>query len=298
MGRGKKKDLPKSMCLLSALYDPVNYLTLDVQTGPTDGSEQELLLKHLPKVERGDILLLDRGYPSTALFSGLQSKGIHFIVRMKQNWLPVREFMASRKRDTTVTLTVPDKYYESYKEEFPSTKKEIKCRLVKIRLENGEEEILGTSLLDTAKYKLLELGELYQIRWGAEEGYKLYKARVQVEAFSGKTATAVKQNVYAKVMMMTLCAALAFPIEDRVIAECAAEKQKGKVRHCRKINRTFAYWSAKCILIGMFIKNKISLALAIFDRQVAANTEIVRPGRHHKRKRRPPRLYHMNYKDV
>ena len=38
MGRGKKKDLPKSMCLLSALYDPVNYLTLDVQTGPTDGN--------------------------------------------------------------------------------------------------------------------------------------------------------------------------------------------------------------------------------------------------------------------
>jgi hypothetical protein len=77
MGRGKKKDLPKSMCLLSALYDPVNYLTLDVQTGPTDGNEQDLLVKHLPKVERGDILLLDRGYPSAALFSGLQSKRIH-----------------------------------------------------------------------------------------------------------------------------------------------------------------------------------------------------------------------------
>jgi hypothetical protein len=53
MGRGKKKDLPKSMCLQSALYDPVNYLTLDVQTGPTDGSEQELLLQHLSKVEMG-----------------------------------------------------------------------------------------------------------------------------------------------------------------------------------------------------------------------------------------------------
>jgi hypothetical protein len=47
----------------------VNYLTLDVQTGPTDGNEQNLLLKHLPKVERGDILLLDRGYPGTALFA-------------------------------------------------------------------------------------------------------------------------------------------------------------------------------------------------------------------------------------
>lgn len=288
MGRGKNKDLPKSMCLLSALYDPVNYLTLDVQTGPTDGNEQD----------RGDILLLDRGYPGTALFAGLQSRGIHFIVRMREHWLPVKEFRASRKRDTIVTLTVPEKYYDSFKEQFPAMKREVKCRLVKIALENGEEEILGTSLLDTVKYKLPELGELYQIRWGAEKGYKMYKARVQVEAFSGKTATAVKQDIYAKVMMMTLCAALAFPIEEKVIAESNAEKQKGKIRHHRKINRTFTYWTTKCILIGMFIKRTIKLALAVFDKQVAANTEIVRPGRHVKRKRRPPRLYHMNYKDV
>ena len=298
MGRGKKKDLPKSMCLLSALYDPVNYLTLDVQTGPTDGNEQELLLKHLPKVERGDILLLDRGYPGTALFAGLQSRGIHFIVRMREHWLPVKEFKASRKRDTIVNLTVPDKYYESFRQEFPTMKKEIKCRLVKIGLENGEDEILGTSLLDTAKYKLPELGELYQIRWGTEEGYKMFKARVQVEAFSGKTATAVKQDIYAKVMMMTLCAALAFPIEEKVIAECNADKRKGNIKHSRKINRTFAYWSTKCILIGMFIKRTVRLALAVFDKQVAANTEIVRPSRREKRKRRSPRLYHMNYKDV
>jgi hypothetical protein len=115
---------------------------LDVQTGPTDGSEQDLLLQHLPKVGRGDILLLDRGYPGTALFSGLQSKGIHFIVRMKQNWLPVKEFVARRKRDTTVTMAVPDGYYESFSNEFPSMKKTINCRLVKIALENGEEEIL------------------------------------------------------------------------------------------------------------------------------------------------------------
>jgi hypothetical protein len=193
---------------------------------------------------------------------------------------------------------VPDKYYDSYKEQFPSMKKEIKCRLVKITLPNGAEEILATSLLDSAKYKLPEIGELYQIRWGTEESYKMYKARVHVEAFSGKTATAVKQDIYAKVMLMTLCAALAFPIEERVIAESNADAQKGKVKYRRKINRTFAYWSTKYILIGMFIKKTIRLALAVFDKQVAANTEIVRPGRHEKRKRRPPRLYHLNYKDV
>ena len=61
MGRGKNKDLKKSMYLLSMLYDLVNYMTLDVQTGQTDGSELQLLLKHLPKVDKGDILLLGRG---------------------------------------------------------------------------------------------------------------------------------------------------------------------------------------------------------------------------------------------
>ncbi|HWK03787.1 MAG TPA: hypothetical protein VNS58_09150 [Puia sp.] len=45
MRRGTKKDVPKSMCLLSMLYDPVNFLTLDIQTSPTDGSEMDLLME-------------------------------------------------------------------------------------------------------------------------------------------------------------------------------------------------------------------------------------------------------------
>src|SRR6202044_528890 len=97
----------------------------------------------------------------------------------------------------------------------------------------------------SAKYKLEELGELYQMRWGIEEGYKMYKARVQIEAFSGRTAIAVKQDIYAKAMMMTLCAALAFPIEERVVKEYNEDKKKGLIRHPRKINRTYAYWSTK-----------------------------------------------------
>jgi hypothetical protein len=295
MGRGKNKDVPKSMCLLSMLYDPVNYMVLDVQTGPTDGSELQLLLKHLPKADKGDIILLDRGYPGRALFSALQSKGIHFIVRMRPFWLPYKEFTKSSKRDITITMEVPDGDYERYRQQYPSMKKRIKCRLVKIVADNGEEQILCTSLLDCAKYKLRDFGELYRRRWGIEEGFKMYKARVQIEAFSGKTATAVKQDIYAKAMMMSLCAALAFPIEERVVKEY---KSNTRCSHPRKINRTFAYWQVKTLLIGMFIKKMFSRALSVFDKQVEDNTELVRPGRSNPRKKRPPRMYHMNYKDV
>jgi hypothetical protein len=298
MGRGKIKDVNKSMCLLSMLYDPVNYMTLDVQTGPTDGSELQLLVKHLSKTEKGDIILLDRGYPARYLFSALQSKGIDFIVRMKPYWLPVKQFVKSPKKEIEIVMEVPDGDYERYRQQFPSMKKRIRCRMVKVQAENGELQILCTSLLDTAKYKLQDIQYLYRIRWGIEEGYKMYKARVQVEAFSGKTAIAIKQDIYAKAMMMSLCAALAFPIEERVIKEYKADKKKGLVKHERKINRTYAYWLTKGVMIAMFIKQQIKSALFYFDSQAQVNTEIVRPGRSSPRKKKPPRLYHMSYKDV
>ena len=299
MGRGKLKDVHKSMCLLSMLYDPANYMTLDVQTGQTDGSELQLLVKHLPKVNKNDILLLDRGYPAKYLFSLLKSRGIHFVVRMKSNWwMPVKEFAESTRQDTEVMFEVPDGDFEKYKVLFPAMKKTIKCRLVKIKDQRGEEQVLCTSLMGKEQYSREELSSLYDMRWGIEEGYKMFKARVQVEAFSGKTATAVKQDIYAKVMMMSLCAALAFPIEDRVIKEYRQHQKKGIVKYKQKINRTYAYWATKGILITMFIKKMVRAALACFDKQVAANREIERPGRKNPRKKRPPRFYHMAYKDV
>lgn len=48
MGRGRIRGKKQSMCL-SMLYDPVNYLTLDVQTDHMDASELQLLLRHLNK---------------------------------------------------------------------------------------------------------------------------------------------------------------------------------------------------------------------------------------------------------
>ena len=298
MGRGRLRGLKKSMCLLSMLYDPANYMALDVQDDHMDASELQLLLRHLKKVEKDDILLLDRGYPSRYLFSALESKGIQYVVRMKPNWVPVKKFLKSRKLDIAVTMEVPDGDYERYRQQFPRMKKTVKCRLVKIKDERGQVQVLCTSLLDNAKHKLEELGELYQLRWGIEEGYKMYKARVQVEAFSGKTATAVKQDIYAKVMMMSLCAALAFPIEDKVVKEYQDAKKKGKVKHGQKINRTYAYWTTKGMLIAIFIKKKIKQALSVFDSQVESNTELDRPGRKSPRKKKPPRHYHMTYKDV
>lgn len=139
-------------------------------------------------------------------------------------------------------------------EEYPELSEELTFRLICIDLDNGEKEILCTSLTDMDKYVYSDFSELYHFRWNIEEGYKFFKSRVEVENFSGKTARAVKQDFYAKVFMMNLCAILAFPVEERVRAEFDQEKNK----HNRKINRTAALSMTSNISIGLFVKRTIA----------------------------------------
>jgi hypothetical protein len=39
----------------------------------------------------------------------------HFIVRMKPNWLPVKEFLKSRKQDMAITMELPEGDFERYR---------------------------------------------------------------------------------------------------------------------------------------------------------------------------------------
>ena len=162
--------------------------------------------------------------------------------------------------------------------------------MICVELSNGEKEILCTSLLEE-KYTHEDIAELYHHRWGIEENYKLFKARAEVEHFSGKTARAVQQDFHAKVFMMTFCAVLAFPIEERVKKEY---DQQG--RYQQKINRTAALSMTGNISIALFLTNKIKSAIEAFDRIVEQTREIIRPNRKFERKKKPKKPYHINYK--
>jgi hypothetical protein len=171
--------------------------------------------------------------------------------------------------------------------------KEIQCRLIKVELSTGENEILCTSLTDTERYLYDDFIQLYHYRWNEEEAFKLLKCRVEVENFSGKTATAVKQDFYAKIFLLTLCAAYAHPIDEKVRAEYKANEIR---KYDQKINRTNAIAMTKDILIAIFIKKEYRAAIQAFDDVVAKTREIIRPGRSNQRNHRPKKLYSMNYK--
>jgi hypothetical protein len=291
---GPKADSKRCMARGSMLYDVFNHLTLDAQLARYTESEQSLLLKHLDKTQSGDLLLLDRGYASFWLFFLLKARGVEFCVRMKEDWwLQVRDFANSDALECEVVFSLPPKDRKKLADYPQFTDTTIRCRLIKVILEDGTTEILCTSLIDTARYPYEEFPLLYHYRWNEEEAYKLLKCRAEVENFSGKTAISVKQDFFAKVFLMTLCAAYAFPIEEKVMEEYKADENR---KFDQKINRTHARSATQDILIGMFFKHQFQQALRAFDHLVEKTREIIRPGRSVFRNIKPKKQYSMAYK--
>jgi len=291
---GPNADSERSLALCSVFYDVLNLLTIDSQIAPYASSERDLLYQHLEYAKENDLILMDRGYPSMALFFLLLAKGLHFCVRMKDDWwLEVDKFKKSGMKEQIVTFKLPKKDRKLLKDYPEWHEKEIKCRLIRIELPGGESEILCTSLTDMDKYLYDDFEELYHYRWNEEEAYKMLKCRVEIENFSGKTALAVKQDFYAKIFLMTLCSAYAHPIDEKVREEYKADENR---KHDQKINKTNAIAMTKDILIAIFVRKDYNIAIEAFDAVVSKTREIIRPGRSNERRHRQKKLYSMNYK--
>jgi len=291
---GPKADVKRCMALSSTLYDPLNLMTIDAQIAPYSSSENELLLKHLEKVGKGDLLLLDRGYPCFWLLFLLTAKEADFCVRLKASaWNIVEEFTKSNDKQRIVNFKLPDKDRSKLADYPDFEHKEITCRLVKIELSTGEIEVLCTSLMDEQTYPISELDKLYHTRWGIEESYKMLKTRVELENFSGKTAKSVKQDFHARILLMTLCAAYAHPIEQRVVEEFkAGEKRK----YDQKINRTDATSETQNLIFKIIIGKIVNPAISLFDKMVYKSREIIRPNRSNPRNHKQKKTYSMNMK--
>ena len=291
---GPNANSKRSMACCSLLYDVFNHVTVDAQIAPYADSEVSLLEKHLDKMNSCDLLLADRGYPSFWLLFLLKARGIEFCIRLKEDWwLKVKDFTNSDDLEREVVFSLPKKDRKKLADYPQYQNTTITCRLIKVILDDGSKEILCTSLLDNQKYPYQEFAELYHYRWGEEEAYKLLKVRAELEDFSGKTAEAVKQDFFAKIFLMSLCAIYAFPIEEKVRQEYKADEKR---KHNQQINHTHALASTRDILIGVFLNNQFHKAIRAFDQVVEKTREIVRPGRKVQRNKKPKKPYAMAYK--
>ena len=153
------------------LYSTASGRMLKANLSGYRGGERELLLPLLPTLQPDDLLLLGRGFPSAWLFALLQQQRRPFLARIDGGqWAEVTAFASSGLGDQVITRAVGRDTRRAARavgvDNLPDT---VTFRLIRVRLENGSEQILATSLLDTENYPADDFAGLYHARWSIEE---------------------------------------------------------------------------------------------------------------------------------
>lgn len=210
--------------LTGALYDVLAKIPLNLMWGAHTSSERNMALELIKDLGEGDLLLLDRGFPSFELFAALLARGIDFMIRLPDNGLfkTISDYFAAGHRDGIITLEPPEPWVRECKKNGKPHPKAIILRAIKIKLAAGKSGVFVTTLRDKKQYPASELRELYHLRWEEEEFFKLIKELLEGENFRGKSVQFIDQEILAiylyivlvRIMMMEAAAKFSLDIKE------------------------------------------------------------------------------------
>jgi hypothetical protein len=269
--------------LASVLYDLRNDVGLSAALGPKQAEKNHLFATHLAVTRRGDVVLCDRAYADYSVMATILAWQCHFVIRFpRQSFTAVNTFWASAVSERVVTLTVPASARTYVTEQqLPST---LRVRLLKVRLPNGEVEVLGTDLLSARRYPAAECKTVYGWRWKHETYHDRIKNIFEIERFSGKSIHTIKQDFYGVIFLATLESILSKPAQ----AELSAQ---GEARACRttpQVNRAVSYVTVLDHIVQLLGDPHHSSAstLAAIERLLLTSPTRQRPGRQFPRYKR------------
>ena len=234
---GGKKTWVKAQ--VSFASDVLNGICLDATIGAYKEYEANQAILHLEKLKSNNLYIFDRGYFGREFLFKVYSTGSQFCFRVQSNACSeVIAFVKSGASDQITTIGYLDK--------------EIKVRISRVRLKNGEQEYLVTSLRNQKKFSLTSLKELYHKRWGVEEQYKDIKHALAIENFAGKKVNSIKQEFYATILTYNL----AMMTLKKAVEKCANSTPK---KHVYKVNKRSVLAKFKQCFFEIFfdVKNRV-----------------------------------------
>ena len=248
----------------SALLDVARDAFVDARLGGFADDDRTLAADHLEALGIGDLLVMDRGYPSRQWLTQLCAKGVAFCAHIGHPWAQVKRFARSDQHDAVVDLG--------------TTKAPLPLRLLRVVLPNGSTLMLVTNLFDNSLTGP-QFASLYRSRWRVEEAFKRIKARLQVENWSGVLPHTVEQDFYASLVRHNCAAVMAMAVrpEEHGLEPPAPDAKGWRSR----INRTLVLKSLRHFLPRVLLAlDPHSLLLHLIERLRAPSAiERTRPDR-------------------
>lgn len=245
----------------SALLDVARGAFVDAALGGFGEDERTLARQHLPHLGPQDLLLMDRGYPSREWFAELVARGVAFCARISERiWSVVARFARGRRNDAVADLGTPGA--------------PLPLRLLRVKRPDGSRLVMVTNLFD----KTLDpetFADLYRTRWRIEEAFKLIKARLQVENWSGILPHTVEQDFYASLLRANCAAVLALAVRPEDAALSADTPLDGS-RWRQRLNRTLALKSLRHYLPRLLLAIDLVRVLDLLVERLRSPTAVER----------------------
>lgn len=223
--------------LASVLYDVLNRVALDATLAPAKAYEVDLAVAHLPKTRTGDLLVMDRNYPSYRMLAELTRHGRDFVARCSAASFAEARRMLNGEGPCSQGVKLKPCAGQQAEIRRLGLALTLEVRLVRVRLSTGEYEVLVTSLRDEILYPREGFRELYRLRWGVESFYGLVKTRLALENFTGNGVEAILQDFYATVYLSGLEALLTQDAQTQLDAKTT--------RHAQTVNRAVSFNAIK-----------------------------------------------------
>jgi hypothetical protein len=267
----------------SVLYDVLNDVGLAAGLSEKRGEREFIFERYLPQTREGDVIVMDRTYADSLVMAFWLKYGRDFVIRFpRSGFLQVRQFWDSEEVEAVVELRAPA--MQRKRARVLGVSERLRVRLVKVELESGEVEVLGTSLLEGSEFARHQLKEVYGLRWGIETYFDRLKNIFEVERFSGQSVQSIKQDFYGIVFLATLEAVLSQEAESDL-------EHKSAARECELrpwVNHSVSYSALVDYLIDLLMNQQknVEETLAELHRLFQMNPTRHREGRKFPRQKR------------
>jgi len=277
--------------LISCLYQLKTRIPHDFELA-SHYNERTAALSHLKKLHQHDLVTYDRGYFSYAMLYYHVQAGVDAVFRLPQNsFKAIEEFYAGNSNDTIVTLEVSAARQKEILSKYPDIRFiPLQLRLVKYTYDETTY-VLGSTLLDSQRYQINELSDLYHSRWGIEELYKISKELIDVGDFHAQSERGVKQELYAHFVLITLNRIFASHAEENINEkQITSTDRLVNTNPLFKVNMKNALLTMARNLEQLFLQQVAQVAQTINNMidAISSCRQKERPGRKHERVSRKP----------
>src|SRR5215216_4826982 len=186
---------------LVGLFSLSSGALLSARTGNLHMAESVLFRGLWDKLQRGDVLLADRGFCSYSAIALLQQKAVDCVMRLHQ--MRKADFRTGKRlgpQDRLVTWTRPPKRTDVWsEEEFAALPETLTLRMIRINVEaigfRTKTAVIVTTLLDPVEYPANSLRDLYGKRWQVELHFAQIKTYLGMDILRCKSPEMIDREV-------------------------------------------------------------------------------------------------------